>query len=399
MKKTNSLGVICNNRMLTDSNGTFWVSKQTYGDAFWSRYLTIFSVVRPICRVTTVEVIPAGWVPITLKDVKPIAITGFEGINQLIKNSHRIRAELTKAIVSVDSLIVRGPTVLTSVIQDKFLNKNFLYGVEVVSDPWDDFAKGSYKHKLRFFLQHYYYHMFKLLIKNAYVASYVTESYLQNKYPALRSQYSTNYSSISLRVDDISKSSCRQFPNNEVWHIGLIARLDTPHKGGDILLRAIKECHLAGKKVKCTIVGDGKELSILKELAEQLNINKLVEFPGAVANKDDVFSYLDSFDLFALPTRQEGLPRSIIEAMARGLPCLSTPIGGVPELVAENELFQLDNYLQLSQKIINLIDNPEYCKELSNENINKSKKYIEPELELRRNTLYSTLLSGNNLSQ
>lgn len=42
MKSNQVLGVICNNRMLSDANGDYWVSKQTYGDSFWIRYLAVF---------------------------------------------------------------------------------------------------------------------------------------------------------------------------------------------------------------------------------------------------------------------------------------------------------------------------------------------------------------------
>ncbi|MBF8444714.1 hypothetical protein [Serratia ureilytica] len=118
MKSNQVLGVICNNRMLSDANGDYWVSKQTYGDSFWIRYLAVFSVVRPICRVTKVNKVPDGWVKITLENVKPIPITGFEGIGQLIKVFSVLRKELLNSINIVDKVIVRGPTILSSVIQD-----------------------------------------------------------------------------------------------------------------------------------------------------------------------------------------------------------------------------------------------------------------------------------------
>ncbi|CAI0912541.1 glycosyltransferase family 4 protein [Serratia liquefaciens] len=394
MKNNQILGVICNNRMLSDTSGNYWVSKQTYGDNFWKRYLTIFSVVRPICRVTLVDNIPDGWVRITLDNVKPIPIPDFQGVGQLLKIFSKLRKELLSAIGLVDKIIIRGPTILSSVIQDKFLVPKTAYGIEVVSDPWDDFAKGSYNHKLRIFLQQFFYLTFKMLVKNAYVISYVTSNYLQKKYPAKNAEFSTNYSSISLTSSDIIDSGITCFPRSDVWHIGLIARLDTPHKGGDILLKSIKKCLDVGANVKCTIVGDGIELAVLKRLTQQLGIQKHVMFPGAVSTKDEVFAYLDSFDIFVLPTRQEGLPRSVIEAMARGLPCLSTPIGGVPEIVNENELFKLDDLDELAMKIMNLMDNPDYCTRLSQENLHKSKCFEEAELESRRNKLYSILLAA-----
>lgn len=68
--------------------------------------------------------------------------------------------------------------------------------------------------------------------------------------------------------------------------------------------------------------------------AEQLGLQEAVRFTGAVQNVED---YLRAADLYALPTQNEAFPLALIEAMACGLPCISTPVGGIPDILRHGE--------------------------------------------------------------
>ena len=104
----------------------------------------------------------------------------------------------------------------------------------------------------------------------------------------------------------------------------------TEQKGIDILLDAIARVLRDGVQCKCVIVGDGPLRVQLLEQSLKLGLSNQVFFEGFRA---DVLQYLQSADAFVLTSRAEGLPLSILEAMACGLPCIVTNVGGSAEAV------------------------------------------------------------------
>jgi glycosyltransferase involved in cell wall biosynthesis len=78
------------------------------------------------------------------------------------------------------------------------------------------------------------------------------------------------------------------------------------------------------------IAGDGPEREQLETEARQLGLASSVEFLG---ERNDIPDLIRSSDLFVLSTRSEGLPMSVLEAMAAGLPVVASEVGGIPELV------------------------------------------------------------------
>src|SRR6202042_2877537 len=80
-------------------------------------------------------------------------------------------------------------------------------------------------------------------------------------------------------------------------------------------------------------------------------IEAQVEFVGSVTAGEPVRHELDQADLFILPSRAEGVPRAMLEAMARGLPCIGSSIGGIPELLHKEDLVPADDPAALAKVI------------------------------------------------
>jgi glycosyltransferase involved in cell wall biosynthesis len=107
-------------------------------------------------------------------------------------------------------------------------------------------------------------------------------------------------------------------------------------KGQRILIEAFSRLLESGVRARLKIVGDGPDRRTLEDFASQRGIRSSVVFTGS-ANEDEVRGYYQQADIFALLSFAEGVPVVLMEAMASGLPVVTTRITGIPELVREGE--------------------------------------------------------------
>lgn len=122
----------------------------------------------------------------------------------------------------------------------------------------------------------------------------------------------------------------------------------------DILLAAWKNVHQAYPKARLLLLGDGPERGALQALVDELDLEQIVVFCGAC----DVAPYLQAADLFVLPSDSEGLSNALLEAMASGLSCIVSNIGGNVDLIHEGEnglLFQAGSVGHLADALLRLM--------------------------------------------
>jgi len=112
-----------------------------------------------------------------------------------------------------------------------------------------------------------------------------------------------------------------------------VGRLD-PVKSLSTLLEALALSLDLRPALHLIIVGDGPERIRLETQAKTLGVAKMVEFSG---NQKDVRSYLQVADMFVLPSITEGISNALLEAMASGVACLATPVGGNLEVLAQGQ--------------------------------------------------------------
>lgn len=116
----------------------------------------------------------------------------------------------------------------------------------------------------------------------------------------------------------------------EGFVLGKVASL-TAKKDHATLFRALAaEGPIAGAHL--VLIGAGPLDQELRQLAAQLGLAERVTFLGS---RDDVFDLLPLLDAFVLSSRHEGFPISLVEAMATGLPCVATSVGGIPEILRD----------------------------------------------------------------
>ena len=136
--------------------------------------------------------------------------------------------------------------------------------------------------------------------------------------------------------------------------LGVVSRLST-EKGLDVLLRALPPVVAIYPSLVCRIVGQGPQHSALLNLACELRIASHIHFEGF---RSDIKAFLNECTLIALPSRTEGTPLAVLEAMASRRPVIASAVGNVPHLLLEGAAGMLvppDNPDALAQGIIALL--------------------------------------------
>ncbi len=131
--------------------------------------------------------------------------------------------------------------------------------------------------------------------------------------------------------DLFQPSPFREVP--DPFEVLCVGRL-VPAKGQHILLSAIRTLRKQGRTVRLRLVGDGPDRRMLEKAARDLGIEDDVRFEGAV-NQDRIRDFYRSADAFALASFAEGIPVVLMESMAMQVPCVTTWITGVPELIRD----------------------------------------------------------------
>jgi len=95
------------------------------------------------------------------------------------------------------------------------------------------------------------------------------------------------------------------------------------------------ELEAKGKGLRLTIVGDGPYRDTLEVIAKEHGVSDIIDFVGQ-KDKDQIVPYYQDADVFILPSKKEGMPNVVLEAMACGLPIVMTPCQGSDELIKDN---------------------------------------------------------------
>lgn len=150
-----------------------------------------------------------------------------------------------------------------------------------------------------------------------------------------------------------SNSNKHSFPQNKIPKIVMVARFEQP-KRQDLLIEVLSS--MKENEWQLVFIGDGKEMEAAKTLTLQNGIDHRVTFLGS---RDDIETQLQQADIFVLLSNFEGLPISILEAMRAQLPVIASNVGGVQELIIDNETGYIVNHdIQvIRDKLIQLLEN------------------------------------------
>lgn len=169
-------------------------------------------------------------------------------------------------------------------------------------------------------------------------------------------------------------------------------------KGETDLADAIKIISTKNTDFRVSFLGFGGEN--LQKYCTEIGIEKIIEFVGAVSLEERL-SFFENADIFVLPTYAEAMPMSVIEAMATGLPIVSTTVGGIPELVEDSEegfLVEPANASKLAEKLSILISDKDLRIKMGKKAQEKVGKQLDFHLytEKLKSSLFALVKKNNN---
>jgi len=380
-----NLAITLDQRFEATPDRKVWTPGQ-FAHLFWTRYLDVFDHVCVVARVRRVTATPPGWTRADGPGVSFAPVTYYRGPWQYLLRRHRVRADVLGVVGPSDAVIFRVSSQIAACLESTLRRTGHPYGLEVVNDPYGNFSPGAIRNPLRPFFHWWFPRQLRRMCTGACGALYVTDQALQHRYPC--PAYSVGVSDVELPESAIalrSRSIDRRVRTVELITIGsLVDRC----KAVDILISAVAACTREGLDLRLTIVGDGKERPSLEARARALGLGPRVRFLGQLPAGEAVRAELDRADLFVLPSRSEGLPRAMIEAMARALPCIGSTVGGIPELLPPEDLVPPGDAGALARKIREVVSDPGRIARMSTRNLEKAGQYRENALRGRRTAFY-----------
>jgi glycosyltransferase involved in cell wall biosynthesis len=325
-----------------------------------------------------------GLSKINLDNFQVISCPNLSSLKGILYDRFKLESILNDQIKNIDFLIVRLPSLIGSLSIDIARKMNKPYLIELVGCPWDAFWNHSWKGKL---VAPFMYFATRRAVKNAPYVLYVTNEFLQRRYP--NTGRTINCSDVALPTLDESVLDARlhkikQTTKNKPIVIGTTAAVDVRYKGQEYVIQAIAELNKQGYNFEYRLVGGGDKAR-LQSIAEKYSVADKVIFEGSIPH-ERVFDYLDDIDIYVQPSKTEGLPRALIEAMSRGCPCIGSNAGGIPELLDNAHIFSSGNVKELATILASF--DTEMMFDQAKRNFEFSKRYAKEVIETRRNKFF-----------
>lgn len=383
-----NMNIVLEARFFVDDEGVGYTDT-SYEYAFWGRYLTMFETVTIIARALRVSKseVQEGWKKVTGARVRLQPLPYYHGLLALGRRLPMVLRAVSKiSRGSVGPTIFRMPSLLGAFF---FLVKPRLhrapYAVEMVGDSEAVF---STLHKAARPIGRVFTKRVKKILSNASAVVYVEPRVLPEKYP--------NHAGRSFVISDIElgkaffKSNPREY-TQPTTHFISIGSLDRLYKGPDVVLKALAILKSKGIICHFTWVGDGVMKAGVERMAVELGVADMVAFVGSISDREVLQRKLEKADIFVLASRTEGMPRALIEAMAKGLPCIGSAVGGIPSLLEDDSLFQSGDSQELAALMQALASDPERLTQQSARNLQLAREFRDEKLDAERREFFTAV--------
>ena len=368
---------VCDNVFVRDGQNIY---SNSFSYSILKRYVDIFRQVTVVGRVeerSRVDNISLA----SGEGVEFIFLDSISNIGSFFGKRREYRHFLNSIINDYDGVIIRLPSEFGLLVSSIARAKNIPYLAEVVGCGFDAMRYyGGVKAKLYaglFFIK------MRGAVANASKVNYVTQEFLQKRYPTKAESLSISDVYIPTIDRDILSSRVEKIKSQKKIIIGTIAFLDVDYKGIDTAIKAIS---MVREDVAYQILGEGNP-----QRYQKMAKNIQIKFDKNLPQGERVFEWLDTVDIYLQPSLTEAMPRALIEAMSRGCVCIASSVGEIPTLLDKKMLHTPKDIDKLSELISTVIDNRELQIEQAKLNFNKAQNYCSDILDKRREEFYSSI--------
>ncbi len=385
--------IVADHHYYEDEEGTVFVPS-VYGYNYWKRYLNVFETIVVLARGRKGEnfdkekmIVASG------PNVQFEFVRDFSGVQQLACHYLEIKRTISRSLSSADAVIIRAPSPLSRLAVNYCLKEGKRFLIELAADPAENYDKVPFSNLVK-----------RLMKKNCKKAclyangvSYVTKYSLQRNYPSHAQIYGESNTHFECSCANANLDN-KVFMRKKDYSQGIVPRLihvanviDGEAKGHYVALDIISHLKKWDILAELVFVGDGPEIPRLVAKSKELDVFEQIQFLGRISNESALYAAYHTADFFVLPSKTEGTPRSLLEAMACGLVCLASNVGGIPEVLPKDYLFNWDDSEAFGEKIASLAATSAILSDIGAANREIAKEYEDTHLQLIRDGFYRKL--------
>lgn len=372
--------------------GENYYARTLHYELWEKRYIPAFNEISVCTRVKEVEESVIKSQPmlklVNGPKINVVPVKEYRNIPDALIRNRIIKEKLYSLISKSDLVIVRVPSMLGFFAADICSKLNKPFFLEVVADPWDGYF--NHQHWAGKIIAPYMYLKNKIVCANAPFVLYVTDNFLQSRYPNKRG-HSVGVSDVILPERDnftLQRRLLKITNKKKIIKLGMVGNYDLKSKGHIVALKALRLIlNEYSTDVVLEVVGAGDDTKLKKKI-RNLNIEDNVYLRGTIPSGNDMFNWLDSIDIFLIPSFQEGLPRILIEAFSRGCPSVGSNAGGIPELINKKYLHDKGDYKKFANDVSYLMQSDLEMLKVAKSNFEVSKRYEEDVLNKKREFFY-----------
>lgn len=359
-----------------------YFTKASLNNDVLSIYKSFGSELKVICRATEVNELNNNWSQASGDGIEfsPMPnVRCLKGVFDIRKVYHNIQEELC----GVDLVIIKLPSTIGLLVWFAAKKRGIPTIVEVIGNSFEaNMLHGSLLSK---FIAPIENTITKRVILNSDYVIYITKKYLQKLYPTKGLQVVCPNAYVS-PVANLNG-------NKKNKKLILIGSLDVNYKGHEIALEILSILNSKDSGWHLYFVGNGLQDKWLKK-AEQLGVENNLTFKGPLKTGVELFSFIDEVSYMLQPSKVEAQGRCIIEGMSRGKVVLASNVGGIPELLDDDQVFSPNDIQSFAKRILQIESSDDLYMSITKAQMNVLKEFNQAQILRRRKDFIHMAVSG-----